>query len=89
MVVGAFTLPGVGERKVRTRLRSGATASAPVTDSRFQVKGIRRIGVCPRGAQVRTLEGRCEKPLSSRWTSQAPRRRAPLFAAASAASASA
>jgi len=41
-----------------------------MAESRFQLNGEMKIGVCPRGDQVRLTLGRSEKPLSSRKTSR-------------------
>src|SRR5216117_4039557 len=47
-------------------------------DARFQWPRCRRMGVIPRGAQVRRTGGRSEHPDSSRKHSHAPRLSAPL-----------
>jgi hypothetical protein len=54
-----------------TRRAAGVVIRLAMADKRFQLKGAIRIGVCPRGDQVRRTLGRSEKPLSSRKISNA------------------
>lgn len=55
----------------RVRRPSALASTAPIPDTRSQLNGSTRHGVCPRGAQVARMGGRCEKPLSSTKHSQA------------------
>jgi len=59
-------------KKKRVRWPSQRKANAPAMDRRFQWPPVcLRIGVSPRGAQVRRTTGCCETPLSSSKTIQA------------------
>jgi hypothetical protein len=50
---------------------AGVIASAAAIEARFQLQRCRRVGVIPRGDQVRRVTGSSEMPDSSKKTSQA------------------
>ena len=58
--------PACRRRHKPTRRADGVVIRLAMADSRFQLKGTTKIGVCPLGAQVRRTDGLSEKPLSSK-----------------------
>jgi hypothetical protein len=67
-----LTVPGLSRKHNPTRRAAGVVIKLAIADKRFQLKGATKIGVCPRGDQVRRTLGRSENPLSSRKISSAP-----------------